>query len=226
MFQNLSWLPSTPNQSPSCFPRPSPGLLFSQAPFLCFCHSLNMNQPWLTTVPSPSPSPSVKVPQSQEGFSHQQGCAVPSPSTPHATFYSLTLAEHVLPQRGNCVHFLSLPREKTGTALDTNSGSARAQLCHLAYVTSPLYTSVSSSVRWEVAINLRRPTLIKMKAPSSGPGKHPVGIVTTLPLAWGGWTGRTLTQLLLPHPSLLSDWAGEAAEDRKGQQGGGRMCGG
>lgn len=50
--------------------------------------------------------------------------------------------------RGNCVHFLSRPREKTGTALDTKSGSARAQLCHLVYITSPLHTSVSSSVRW------------------------------------------------------------------------------
>lgn len=53
MFQNLSWLPNTPDQSPSCFSGPLPGPLCSQAPFLCFCHSPNMNQPWLTLFPPP-----------------------------------------------------------------------------------------------------------------------------------------------------------------------------
>lgn len=187
--------PQYPDQSPSCFSWPLAGLLFSQAPFLCFCHSPNVTTSLCSHCSLPRPSSSDKVPQSQEGFSHQQGHAVPPPSTPHAPLSSLPLAEHVLPQRQLCT-FLISPREKTGTALDTNSGSARAQLCHLVYVTSPLHTSVSSSVRWGVAINLRRPTLIKVKAPSSGPGRHPVGIATTLPGAWGA--GRTLAQLLLP----------------------------
>lgn len=60
----------------------------------------------------------------------------------------------------------------------------------------------------------------RVKAPSAGAGRHPVGSVNTSP-----WP-RTLTQLLPPHPPLLPDGEGEAADDRKGQQGGGRMCGG
>lgn len=101
-------------------PRPNPKLLFlafGWAAFLPSPFSMFLpfpkrdHQPLFTLFPPPVHLHLTKVPQSQEGFSHQQGHAVPPPSTPHATFSSLPLAEHVLRQRQLCTFLISPQRE-------------------------------------------------------------------------------------------------------------------
>lgn len=109
---------------------------------------------------------------------------------------------------GNCVHFLSLPWKKPRTDLDTNSGPARDQSrpwgesLHLSTPQFPLLFGGDRTT------NLKRLSSTQWAVQPPTPGL------------------RTLTQLLTPHPTLLPAREGEATDDRKGQQGGGRMCGG
>lgn len=150
-----------PKESPNCFSWPSrpsfPG------PFSIFSPFPKHDQGVLSILfPPPSPFPPDEVLQSQEGTYLWK----PPPTTgiskcPHrllgaaSPFFTMRFLN-----RGNSVPFLPSPREKTGADLATNAGSARVQLCHLGHVTSPLYTSVFSSVRWKVIINLKGSTLV------------------------------------------------------------------